>query len=123
METGAVHPRDAKMLLGKTIVNMYHGSKAAEAAEQQFKKVFQQNSAPDNITAVHWQGGGTVPVTDLLVTLELLPSKSEARRMIQNGGVKINGAKAESIHADIALEHGMIIQVGKRKFVKLQMHQ
>lgn len=111
------------MLLGKTIVNMYHGSKAAEAAEQQFKKVFQQNSAPDNITAVHWQGGGTVPVTDLLVTLELLPSKSEARRMIQNGGVKINGAKAESIHADIALEHGMIIQVGKRKFVKLQMHQ
>nr|MDH3155431.1 tyrosine--tRNA ligase [Bacillus licheniformis] len=123
LETGAVHPRDAKMLLGKTIVNMYHGSKAAEAAEQQFKKVFQQNSAPDNITAVHWQGGGTVPVTDLLVTLELLPSKSEARRMIQNGGVKINGAKAESIHADIALEHGMIIQVGKRKFVKLQMHQ
>ena len=61
METGAVHPRDAKMLLGKTIVNMYHGSEAAEAAEQQFKKVFQQNSAPDNITPVHWQGDGTVP--------------------------------------------------------------
>ncbi|WP_307893533.1 tyrosine--tRNA ligase [Bacillus swezeyi] len=121
LETGAVHPRDAKMLLAKTIVSMYHGSAAAEAAEQQFKKVFQQKSAPDKMTDVHWKGGETIPLIDLLTALELLPSKSEARRMIQNGGVKINGKKAESIHKNMTVQDGMIIQIGKRKFVKLKM--
>ncbi|MEC1259850.1 tyrosine--tRNA ligase [Bacillus swezeyi] len=121
LETGAVHPRDAKMLLAKTIVRMYHGSAAAEAAEQQFKKVFQQKSAPDKMTDVHWKGGETIPLIDLLAALELLPSKSEARRMIQNGGVKINGKKAESIHENMTVQDGMIIQIGKRKFVKLKM--
>ncbi|ATO27152.1 tyrosine--tRNA ligase [Bacillus atrophaeus] len=123
LETGALHPRDAKMFLGKTIVRMYHGEEAAEAAEQQFKRVFQQNSLPEDITTVHWKGDQTTPIIDLLVTLELLPSKSEARRMIQNGGVKINGEKAENIHADIQVLPQMTIQVGKRKFVRLTVSE
>ncbi|MCY9196854.1 tyrosine--tRNA ligase [Bacillus atrophaeus] len=123
LETGALHPRDAKMFLGKTIVRMYHGEEAAEAAEQQFKRVFQQNSLPEAIATVHWKGDQTTPIIDLLVTLELLPSKSEARRMIQNGGVKINGEKAENIHADIQVLPQTTIQVGKRKFVRLTVSE
>ncbi|MBT2624923.1 tyrosine--tRNA ligase [Bacillus sp. HU-1818] len=123
LETGTLHPRDAKMFLGKTIVRMYHGEEAAEAAEQQFKRVFQQNSLPEDIATVRWKGDQTTPIIDLLVTLELLPSKSEARRMIQNGGVKINGEKAENIHADIQVLPQMTIQVGKRKFVRLTVSE
>ncbi|MCY9383936.1 tyrosine--tRNA ligase [Bacillus inaquosorum] len=120
LETGAVHPRDAKMLLAKTIVRMYHGAEAAEAAEHSFKTVFQENSLPEDIPAVKWEGEKVPAVVDLLVTLKLLSSKSEARRMIQNGGVRINGEKITDIHADAEIKENMIIQVGKRKFLKLQ---
>ncbi|MCW0121114.1 tyrosine--tRNA ligase [Bacillus subtilis] len=120
LEIGAVHPRDAKMLLAKTIVRMYHGAEAAEAAEHSFKTVFQENSLPEDIPAVKWEGEKAPAVVDLLVTLKLLSSKSEARRMIQNGGVRINGEKITDIHADAEIKENMIIQVGKRKFLKLQ---
>ncbi|MCY8791139.1 tyrosine--tRNA ligase [Bacillus inaquosorum] len=120
LETGAVHPRDAKMLLAKTIVRMYHGAEAAEAAEHSFKTVFQENSLPEDIPAVKWEGEKAPAVVDLLVTLKLLSSKSEARRMIQNGGVRINGEKITDIHADAEIKENMIIQVGKHKFLKLQ---
>ncbi|MEC0519912.1 tyrosine--tRNA ligase [Bacillus inaquosorum] len=120
LETGAVHPRDAKMLLAKTIVRMYHGAEAAEAAEHSFKTVFQENSLPEDIPTVKWEGEKAPAVVDLLVTLKLLSSKSEARRMIQNGGVRINGEKITDIHADAEIKENMIIQVGKRKFLKLQ---
>ncbi|MCY9050336.1 tyrosine--tRNA ligase [Bacillus inaquosorum] len=120
LETGAVHPRDAKMLLAKTIVRMYHGAEAAEAAEHSFKTVFQENSLPEDIPAVKWEGEKALAVVDLLVTLKLLSSKSEARRMIQNGGVRINGEKITDIDADAEIKENMIIQVGKRKFLKLQ---
>ncbi|WP_368651077.1 tyrosine--tRNA ligase [Bacillus inaquosorum] len=120
LETGAVHPRDAKMLLAKTIVRMYHGAEAAEAAEHSFKTVFQENSLPEDIPAVKWEGEKAPAVVNLLVTLKLLSSKSEARRMIQNGGVRINGEKITDIHADAEIKENMIIQVGKRKFLKLQ---
>lgn len=108
------------MLLAKTIVRMYHGLEAAEAAEQSFKTVFQENSLPEDIPAVNWKGEKTIAMIDLLVTLDLLSSKSEARRMIQNGGVRINGEKITDIHADAEIEENMIIQVGKRKFLKLR---
>ncbi|WP_276732259.1 tyrosine--tRNA ligase [Bacillus sp. (in: firmicutes)] len=120
LETGAIHPRDAKMLLAKTIVRMYHGAEAAEAAEHSFKTVFQENSLPEDIPAVKWEGEKVPAVVDLLVTLKLLSSKSKARRMIQNGGVRINGEKITDIHADAEIKQNMIIQVGKRKFLKLQ---
>lgn len=120
LETGAVHPRDAKMLLAKTIVRMYHGAEAAETAEHSFKTVFQENSLPEDIPAVNWKGEKKMAIIDMLVKLELLSSKSEARRMIQNGGVRINGEKITDIHADAVIKENMIIQVGKRMFLKLQ---
>ncbi|MCY7829080.1 tyrosine--tRNA ligase [Bacillus spizizenii] len=120
LETGAVHPRDAKMLLAKTIVRMYHGAEAAETAEHSFKTVFQENSLPEDIPAVNWKGEKKMAIIDMLVKLELLSSKSEARRMIQNGGVRINGEKITDIHANAVIKENMIIQVGKRKFLKLQ---
>jgi tyrosyl-tRNA synthetase len=108
------------MLLSKTIVRMYHGLEAAEKAEQHFISVFQQGEIPDEIPVVVWDGNTEVPVIDLLVDLQLLSSKSEARRMIENRGVKINGNKVEDTKLQVSITDGLIIQVGKRKFVKIK---
>jgi tyrosyl-tRNA synthetase len=120
LETGGLHPRDAKMLLGKTIVKMYHGEEAAEKAEQHFVSVFQQGSLPDEIPVVEWAGKPEASIIDLLVELQLVSSKSEARRMIENRGVQINGNKVEDFQLHVTITDGLILQVGKRKFVKLK---
>ncbi|GAE34057.1 tyrosyl-tRNA synthetase [Halalkalibacter akibai JCM 9157] len=121
LDSGELHPRDAKMLLGKTIVRMYHGTEAAEKAEQQFISVFQKGTMPDEIPVVEWKGNLEVPILDFLVDLKLLGSKSEARRMIENNGVKINGEKVEDTRLRVPITEGLVVQVGKRKFVKIKM--
>ena len=119
LHAGTLHPRDAKMLLARTIVRMYHSKEAAEKAEQQFITVFQKGAMPDDIPTVQWTGKNTESIVTLLVELNLLSSKSEARRMIQNGGVRIDGKKVESIDHEVSIINEMIIQVGKRKFVRI----
>ncbi|TRZ40617.1 tyrosine--tRNA ligase [Niallia circulans] len=120
LEAGTLHPRDAKMLLAKTIVRMYHGEEAAEKAEQHFISVFQQGAMPEEIPAVQWEGDTEISLIDLLVKLKLLSSKSEARRMIENKGVKINGVKATDTKLQVAIRNGLILQVGKRKFIEIK---
>ncbi|MFN7250486.1 MAG: tyrosine--tRNA ligase [Anaerobacillus sp.] len=121
INSNELHPRDAKMLLGKTIVTMYHGTAAAEKAEQQFISVFQKGAVPDEITVVEWKGKLEIPVLELLVDINLLSSKSEARRMIENKGVKINGEKIEDTGLLVPITEGLVVQIGKRKFVKIKM--
>ncbi|MBS4192007.1 tyrosine--tRNA ligase [Bacillus sp. FJAT-49705] len=120
--SGELHPRDAKMLLGTTIVRMFHGEEAAEKAKQQFIAVFQQGSIPDDIPIVEWQGEKQVPIVELLTILGLQSSKSEARRMIQNGGIKINEEKVLDIQLVVSMTDNLIVQVGKRKFVKIRLN-
>lgn len=119
--TGQLHPRDAKMLLAKTIVRMYHGIEQAELAEQNFIAVFQKGSMPNVIPTVRWDGESEIALIDLLLRLNMLQSKSEARRMIENKGVRVNGEKVEEIQLKLNIEDGLIIQVGKRKFMKIQL--
>lgn len=119
LSEGTLHPRDAKMLLGKTIVRMYHSEEAAQKAEEHFKTVFQKGSLPEDIPVVEWKGDHEVGIIDLLVELKLQSSKSEARRMIQNGGVRVNEEKVSDVNLLVGITDGLILQVGKRKFVKL----
>ncbi|KEK23483.1 tyrosine--tRNA ligase [Bacillus gaemokensis] len=123
LEIGTLHPRDAKMLLSKTIVRMYHGEELAEKAEQHFKNVFQKGNLPEDVPCVAWNGEKEVPIIDLLVTLDLQSSKSEARRMIKNGGIKMNGEKVEDTELLTSIQDGTIVQVGKRKFVRISMNE
>ncbi|MBM7602502.1 tyrosyl-tRNA synthetase [Metabacillus crassostreae] len=120
LHSDELHPRDAKMLLGKTIVEMYHGLEEANSAEQHFVSVFQKGSIPDEMPEVKWSGNDQILILDLLVDLQLLSSKSEARRMIENKGVKINGERIEDTQLKIAVTDGLILQVGKRKFIKIK---
>lgn len=119
LAAGQMHPRDAKMLLGRTIVRMYHGVGASERAQEQFISVFQKGSMPDEIPELQWNGSEEVNILELLVNVNLLPSKSEARKMIKNNGVKIDGAKVEDPNLIVRVQEGMTVQVGKRKFIKL----
>ncbi|MFI8686984.1 tyrosine--tRNA ligase [Rossellomorea sp. NPDC077527] len=117
---GSIHPRDAKILLGKTIVRMYHGKDAADQAENQFKEIFQKGAIPDDIPEQDWPGEEKVSIIDLLVALNMQSSKSEARRMIQNGGIRINGKKVLDVQTEVDVADGMVVQVGKRKFIRLR---
>ncbi|MCM3759627.1 tyrosine--tRNA ligase [Alkalihalobacillus oceani] len=121
IKDGSVHPRDAKMRLGATFVEMYHGKAAADEAVDYFKTVFQKRALPSDIPQAQWTGDNPVWIVDLLVELKLLSSKGEARRMIQNGGVKINEEKVTDVQLQLQVEDGQVIQVGKRKFVKLSL--
>lgn len=121
---GSLHPRDAKMNLAKTLVRMYHGEQLAEEAEQHFKTVFQQRTLPEDIPEVTlslaaYPDGETL-VVNLLHDLQLVASKGEARRMIQQGAVKVDQEKVTDVNQAIRLQDGLIVQVGKRKFAKVK---
>lgn len=119
LQNGTVHPRDVKMKLAKILVQLYHGEEAAEQAEEHFKTVFQQRALPTDIPEKEWQGEGVVKIVDLIAGLDLVPSKGEGRRMVQQGAVKVNEEKIDDLNHEIEVASGMIIQVGKRKFVKI----
>lgn len=125
LEKGTVHPRDAKMALASTFVRMYHGQEAAEAAQQHFITVFQKRALPDDIEEVQVPSSelenGSIKLVRLLVALGLQASTSEARRSIQQGAVRINEEKWSDPAADVTPKSGDVLQVGKRKFVKLAL--
>jgi tyrosyl-tRNA synthetase len=121
LEDGTMNPRDAKGYLARTIVTMYHSEEAGREAEEYFKTVFSKNALPDDIPEVELAAGdmGLIPL--LVNELKFAPSNSEARRLIQQGGVKINQEKVEDPQATITLEDGMIVQAGKRKFARVKL--
>lgn len=112
------NPRDAKARLAKEIIRLYHNEKKAKEAEKEFERIFRQKELPTKIPGIKIKEK-TLNVLDLLVKTKLAPSKSEAKRLILQGGVKINGKIQEDWRKIIETKKGMIIQVGKRKFVKI----
>jgi tyrosyl-tRNA synthetase len=121
MKEDKVNPRDLKMTLAKEIVRLYHGEEKATEAEEYFKSVFQKKDLPDDIQDLEINLGdsedGIFFIPKLVTTLKLSPSTSEARRLIKQGGIKINGEKISE--EKLSINDGDIIQVGKRKFAKL----
>ncbi|MFD2370870.1 tyrosine--tRNA ligase [Brevibacillus sp. GCM10020057] len=122
---GSIHPRDAKMNLAKTFVRMFHGEEAAQEAENYFKTVFQQRALPTDIPEVTVDlsayENGEANIVNLAFDLKLVASKGDARRMVQQGAVKVNEEKVDDINRTVKLEDGMVVQVGKRKFAKVKL--
>ena len=118
LESGAAHPRDVKMKLAHTIVRLYHGEEAANFGQDEFVRVFQKHAMPTDIpeykVAITEE---PVFVPQLLSDAGLTASNGEARRSIKAGAFKIDGEKCNEEH--IVLKDGMILQVGKRKFIKI----
>ena len=111
------NPRDAKMRLAREIVTLYHSKEAGRKAEQEFINIFKKGGTPDEMPEFKLKG--KMNIIDLLEKCELIDSRSDAKRVIQQGGVKINDKKADDVNEVIELKKGMIIQVGKRRFAKI----
>ena len=118
LKDGSVHPRDAKMLLAKTIVELYHGAAAAEAAEQEFVRVFQERDLPSEIEELSIDAA-EVWLPQLLHAAGMVSSNSEGKRMIQQGSVRVNGEKVTE--ENCTLQNDDVLQVGKRKYRRIRL--
>lgn len=112
-----VNPRDIKMQLAREIVTLYHGKEEALKAEERFITVFQKGNIPEDILTVE-SSKEALDIAGILVENELVKSKSDARRLASQGGIKINDKKIIDL-ANIEEAQELIVQVGKKKFIKV----
>ncbi len=116
---GAVNPRDVKMHLARDIVRQFHGEEAAREAETEFVRVFQRGQLPSEIPTYTPPEWAPIGIVDLLRDAGLASSASAARRVIAQGGVRIDGDKVEDIEFVVQPREDMIIRVGKLRFRKI----
>jgi len=115
-----LNPKEAKSILAKEIIKMYHSKKAGETAEKEFNRVFREKKLPLKIP-VFKSSKKSLPILDLLTKANLASSKNEARRLILQGGVKINNVIKNDWREIVKISDGMIVKVGKRKFLKIRL--
>ncbi len=114
---GSINPRNLKMQLAYTITEEYHGKEGADKAQEDFINVVSNKGIPEDIQEVKIENGKAI--LDLLVELNFVSSKGEAKRLIQGGGVKIDGEKIADMTYTVSFDESVILQAGKRKFAKL----
>ncbi len=113
-------PRNAKVHLAKTIVTLYHDKKSADAAESDFEKKFVRHEMPDSMPEFR-VGKSEMGILDLISTVtKFAPSNSEARRIIQGGGVTLDGKKVDDPSFLVHVKKDMVLKVGKRHFARLK---
>lgn len=121
-----IHPKDLKSQLGQTIVSDFWGEEDAKKAAQEFERIFKHKEIPEEIEAIEIKSGKAKRIEDislieLLVDRSIFSSRGEAKRMIRQGGVYLDGQRIEdiSIKIDLAQKSKLILKIGKRKFYKL----
>lgn len=119
-DSGKTHPKEAKVLLGKTIVAQFHGQGAADAAAAEFDKIFAKGQLPDDMPEVALPEA-PITIKNLLTLCKLVETGGEAKRLCAQGGVTVDGQKAADPNAEITPRDGMVVQVGKRRFAKLRV--
>jgi tyrosyl-tRNA synthetase len=115
MEAGRLHPRDAKMKVAFEIVSIFYGETEARSGQDAFVKMFQQKEIPDEMPGHSLQTGQTI--LDVILAAHMATSKSEARRLIDQKGVRLDGEVLE--RGDVPFPHPGVLQVGKRKFLRV----
>jgi tyrosyl-tRNA synthetase len=113
--TGKIHPRDAKMKLAREVTEIFHGVQAAQRAQEYFIGVFQKGSLPDDMPTYHLCADQTV--LDVLLAGNLVASKSEGRRLIEQNGVRLDGVTLTNPNQPFP--HTGVLQAGKRRFLKV----
>jgi tyrosyl-tRNA synthetase len=117
VERGELHPMEAKKKLAWEIVAIFDGDKAADCAAAHFERVHQERKLPEDMPTLTLEG--PTNVVDIIHAAGFVRSKSQARRLVQQGAVKLDGERIESIEAEIEAKGKKILQVGKRRFVRL----
>ncbi|MGC8594008.1 MAG: tyrosine--tRNA ligase [Candidatus Kryptoniota bacterium] len=120
LESGTVNPRDVKRRLARELVKQYHNEEAALVAEEQFDRIFVKKEIPDEVQDVKILNNlQEIPIIRLLVELQAAKSNSEARRLIVQGGVSIEGKKINDPNYLVDLKEPVILKVGKRNFYRV----
>ena len=117
IEEGSVNPREIKMKLAHMITEEYHGKDGADKAQEEFINVVSNKGIPQDIETVKIDDGSNI--LDVLQQLKFIESRGEGKRLIQQGGVKIDGNKVSDINYSVNLTDEVVIQAGKRKFARL----
>jgi tyrosyl-tRNA synthetase len=117
VEQGELHPMEAKKKLAWEIVSIFDGDEAADKAAVHFARVHQQRKLPEDMPSLALSG--PTNVVDIIHAAGLAPSKSQARRLVQQGAVKLDGERVDDIGTEIEVAGEAILQVGKRRFLRL----
>ncbi len=117
LKKGELHPRDVKMRLARELVTMYYNKEEAEKAEAEFQKVFQQRNLPSQMPEVK-VNNEPIWIVKLLTDSGLASTNSEARRLVKQGAVKIDGEKITDPNQEIKVSNGAVLQAGKRRFAR-----
>jgi len=118
LDNPKTNPRNIKRTLARTLVRMYHSQEAADAAEEEFDRIFVEKSIPDEIK--EYTVTAPLTITALISEAKLAASKSEARRLIDQGGVSIDNERVSDPNASLPDKKEFILKVGKRKFLKVK---
>ncbi len=120
VDPSQTHPKEAKVTLGKTIVTQFYGAELADVAAAEFDKVFAQGQMPDDMPEFQLPAE-PMSIKQLLTTCKLVDSGGEAKRMVTQGGVSVDGKKVTDPNGSVTPANGMIVQVGKRRFAKIRV--
>ncbi len=118
LEDGKTNPRDLKRMLARKLVAMYYSEEDAKRAEEEFDKIFINKGIPDDLPEITLSET-EIGILDLILKAGFAPSRSEARRLVIQGGVSIDGEKITDFKQNVPVKNGMILKVGKRKFAKI----
>ena len=119
LKDSSINPKDIKMSLAKQIVSIYHGEKKAESAEENFTNTFQKGEIPSDIEEIESEQGGLL--SELLVKNNILPSKSEWRRLVLSNSIHDLSDDTNIIDSDIKTTKDLILKIGKKKFIKIKV--
>jgi tyrosyl-tRNA synthetase len=119
LSSGTLHPGDTKRLLARAIVEIYHGQGSGTAAEQAFDQVFKEHKPPEDVPEFTLPAGDPIYLPAVLKSAGLVGSSSEARRLIDQGGVKLDGEVVHVLELSRDSLQDATVQVGKRRFVRL----
>ncbi|MCH7492113.1 tyrosine--tRNA ligase [Patescibacteria group bacterium] len=117
--SGGANPKDYKAKLAQELVKMYHGNSQAITAAKEFNSLFKENKIPSDIPEYKIQKEETVTLLDIVANTKLATSRGEARRLIEQGAVQVDGQQIKGWKSKIQVKNGLVIKVGKRKFIKL----
>jgi tyrosyl-tRNA synthetase len=118
---GRLHPMDAKMRLAASVVATFHGHAAGEEAAAEFQRVFRERQTPEEAPEFRIPRGPARRLNTLLVETGMAPSRSEAERLIKQGGVELDGARVADIRQEIDCSHSgtVLLRAGKKKFLRI----
>jgi tyrosyl-tRNA synthetase len=126
LSAGRAHPRDVKKRLAREITARYHGEAASRDAEAEFERVFTAHALPEEIPDVDLSRDhlrdGSIRLVRLLVEIGLAGSNGEARRLISQGGVTLNGARINQ-DIDVMVQDGSLVRVGRRRFARIRLRE